>query len=191
MIRSVLFLIILMMIISCKEKTWTVTKLLYFTVYGVTYDSLSNPHLGINRYLEFNDKGQNKMARGKIYSKTESAPNHGLEIFTELKLDEKSISLIQETLGNKDYDSTYNSHWEPRCCYFLYETSDNKKKIITFGTNETTPYELEELMHHLEYFLEYQYRYKRIGHFSVDSMVLKLESEIFINYPPPPKPIME
>jgi len=179
------------MTISCKEKTWTITKLLYFTVYGVTYDSLGNPHLGINRYLEFNNNGLHKMAKGRIYSKTESTPTHGLEIFSELKLDEKSISLIQKTLANKDFDSTYNSHWEPRCCYFLYETSNNKKKIITFGTNETTPYEIEKLMHHLEHFLENQYRYKSIGQFSVDSMVIKLENKIFINYPPPPKSIIE
>lgn len=179
------------MLASCKEKTWTVSKFLYFTVYGVTYDSLDNPHLGIARYFEFNDKKLNKFARGRIYRKTEVASVNGLDTFYEQKIDEKTSSLIQETLAKKDFDSTYNKHWEPRCCYFLYKTSENENKIITFGTNDSTPFELKELMIYLDYLLDNQYRYKPVERFSVDSMVLKLEKEFFSNYPPPPKALIE
>lgn len=191
MIRIIIFVIIFLIITSCKEKTWTVSKFLYFKVHGVTYDSLNNPHLGIAWYFEFNDKKQNKLARGRIYSKTEIAPINGLDTFYQLNTDEKSYGLIQETLANRDFDSTYNSHWEPRCCYFLYKTSENKNKVITFGTNDSTPYELEKLMHHLDYLSENQHRYKPVVRFSVDSMVIKLEKEIFLNYPPPPKALIE
>lgn len=179
------------MLTSCKEKTWTVSKFLYFTVYGVTYDSLNNPHLGIAHYFEFNAKKPLIFAEGRIYSETEVAPINGLYKFYERPLDEESYNLIQETLANKDFDSTYNSHWEPRCCYFLYKTSEVKSRIITFGTNDSTPLELEKLMHYLNDLLEYQYRYKPVDRFSVDSMVLKLEKEMFSDYPPAPKARIE
>lgn len=185
MIRYILILSILLLL-SCKEKSWRIEKFLYLTVYGVTYDSLSNPHLGIFDYFEYSDKKTYRIAKGQFYMETEVAPINGLNAFYELKPDEKTTNLIQKTLSNKDFDSTYNSHWEPRCCYFFYQTSHSEKRIITFGTNQDTPYELSFLMQHLNSLTESQNKLKLEKPFSLDSLVNDFEKELFLKYPPLP-----
>jgi hypothetical protein len=153
-----------------------------------TQESLSG--LGKNMH---SDKGKIRIAKGQLYMKTEIAPLNGLNAFYELKTDQRTIDLIQETLSNKNFDSTYNSHWQPRCCYFLYKTSNNEERIITFGTDDDTPNELDFLMQQLNVLVltETQNKLKLKKPFSVDSMVVDIEKKIFSKYPPLPKPEVE
>ncbi|NVO10267.1 MAG: hypothetical protein HXX16_09930 [Bacteroidales bacterium] len=182
---SILIIVFLIFLNSCKEKPPTITKFIYIRVPGVVYDSLERPYLWILPYFEYQKDKQFKIATGKEFRRDSAAPPNGLNCYFELDKDKETIELINKTLLNKNFDSTYNAHIEPRCNYFLYETSDNKKRVITFGAGNF-PDGFKALLHHLNSLIYPENRLISIKPFVIDSMVVNMEKKVFSKYPPPP-----
>ena len=108
-----------------------------------------------------------------------------------METDTKTIEIINKTLSNRNYDSTYNVIFDVRCAYFFYETSDNRKRLIVFGKGGDIPYELIDLQQYLEK-LWYPTDHLTVSTpFLVDSMVMDFEKELFFKYPPGPRQIFK
>lgn len=181
---SILIIVFLIVLNSCKEKPLVIDKFIYIRVPGVVYDSLKRPYLWILPYFEYQKDSAFKIAIGRKFQRDSIAPPNGLNSYFELISDKKTIELINKTLLNKNFDSTYNTHVEPRCYYFLYETSDRKKRVITFGTG-SFPEGFIALLHHIDSLRYPENQLIPVKPFVIDSMVVNMERKIFLKYPPP------
>jgi len=181
-----LILLFVLFINSCKQKPLTVDKFVYYYVLDLDYDSLENPCLHKLVYFEYNKDHKFKIARSQFYGKVLSPP-HGLTSFYEMDVDNKTIELINKTFIDKNYDSTYNEIPDPRSYYFLYKTSDGKKRVITFDRKDF-PNQFMPFYNYLSELISTENRMIPIKPFIVDSMVIDIERKIFLKYPPLPSP---
>ncbi|MHC1705002.1 MAG: hypothetical protein AB9846_13920 [Tenuifilaceae bacterium] len=159
-------------------------KFVFFRVNNVVYDSLNNPCLGVILYFEYNKDGKDKVALGKVFHRDSIAPPHGLINFYELETKRKTLEIINETFCNRNYDSTYNEYFDPRCIYFFYETSNHEKKSISFGKGGDIPPELLNLFHYIEDSCISHGKLVKTRPFEINNMVTDFEKELFLKYPP-------
>ena len=127
------------------------------------------------------------MALGKFYDRDSIAPPHGLKNFYETSSNIKIKEQLKEYINDKSFDSTYNTYFDPRCSYFIYETSDKRIVIITFGKGDL-PNELLGLRRYLDSIINQEYLWITTKPFAVDSLFIEYESELFTKFPPPPRP---
>jgi|WetSurMetagenome_2_1015567.scaffolds.fasta_scaffold442210_1 hypothetical protein len=184
-----IILMLLLLTASCKKKQAVIEKFIYFRVSDLVYDSVGKPYLGIILYLQYNMEGKTLMSLGKFYERESIAPPNGLNSFYELNTDIKINELLDKTFINKSFDSTYNDYFEPRCFYFLYETSDKRTNVVTFGEG-AYPNSIRNLRHYLDSLISKNNLWTPTKPFFVDSLFIDYERNLFTNYPPPPKPMI-
>ncbi|NVO12310.1 MAG: hypothetical protein HXX16_20300 [Bacteroidales bacterium] len=166
---------------SCNDERPKIIKLVYFAGQNLTYDSLNNPHLSIRKYLEYTENSKIKVAKGHLYYDS-IAPLFGLDKFFEMEKDSAIQNIINKTLVNKKFDSTYYGNESPWYYFFLYETSDNK--IVKIGFHKKVlPDDLKKLYSYLDSLTTFKDR-KDIKPFEADYLVVELEKELFRIHPP-------
>jgi hypothetical protein len=183
--RNIYWLIALLFILySCKEKVPEINKFIFIDVKGLVYDSLKQPSIWIFPYFYYEKNNHFKIATCHYFNPDSIAPPYGLNDFYELAEDQITVALINKTLINRSFDSTYNFTNGARYRYFLYETSDNKKGVVKFGDGYI-PDGFGVLLNRLGVLGESDQLF-RVKPFVIDSMLIKFENKLFAKYPPPP-----
>jgi hypothetical protein len=184
-----IFVIFLVLTVSCIEKRSELRKLVYFTGQNLIYDSLNEPHLSIRRYLEYSKGMDIKIANGQFYNDS-IAPAFGLNKFFKLSTSHEMEEILNKALINKNFDSTYFANDSlPWYSYILFETSVNKTFIIGFNSDALPP-DLKGLCAYIETLIFSNDR-KQIDPYNVDNMVVDLEKDLFSAHPPPPRIILD
>jgi hypothetical protein len=124
-------LLVISVLISCStHKKERISKLIYFSGRGISYDSLKHPQLSLLNYFEYSNNNVVKLAKGKDYNSYKDghlqfgkAFPFSLNEFFTLVIPKELIENINDVLIDNSFDSVYDSksegwHYE----YLIFET---------------------------------------------------------------------
>jgi len=153
----------------------------------IYFDSLRNPNLLIDKYIEYNFTNQLKLAKGKQISyEDQNPPQFGLDRFYTTIPDKNLGSLIKSSIEEKDYDSTYLQKSRSKICVMIFKSGNNIKRIIYNKGN--LPSDLDSLHECLYNYFEKK-NLSTEKPFHTDSLVFEFQKYMFKRLPPPPPPL--
>lgn len=186
--KSSIILITVLFLFSCSHDNFkSVGKVVRFSVGSMcNYDSLGTPHLSIRSYVELSPANKMKIARGNLYYITErNAPPYSLGKFYESDMDDSLKVLIVNTLIKKSYDSSYVDSGDGIWYVLIYKINGKLKQI------EYTPDLIPKRLLALHLYLNKKIDSNNnipVNPFSVDSLLINYERQLFARHAPPPPP---
>lgn len=178
----ILILIFLCCVVfSCtSHKKESVKRFIYLKVRtNLISDSIGNPHLSLEEYLEYSINEKIKIATG--YTLNNKNP-HGLSDFSEYDKKNRLKKILDSTSSVNFYDSIYPMTGEDPFSVFIYQTTKGDKTII-YKDNKL-PKELSSLNDYIKYIINLK-NLKKIEHFDINNSVIDFEKQLFTRHPPP------
>jgi len=151
------------------------------------YDSLQNPSLIIEKYIEYDFSNHLKLAEGKWISIEEpNPPKFGLVDFYRITPNADLEQLIKSSIEEKDYDTSYLEKKHSSFGVIIFKTENKIKRITYYKGN--LPSELDSLQESLFSYFENKNLITEEP-FKIDSLVTEFQKYIFERNPPPPPPL--
>jgi hypothetical protein len=190
MSRPISVILLLIALVSCNGNKDLSNDVLIIASFNPTidYDSLSNPHLSIDKYIEYRlgheiliAKGTNSSDSNLVYRK------FGFVDFYKEKPIVELDNLINTTIKSTELDSFYFQKESEHTFVMIFKSGNLIKRICY--NEDCLPNELDSLSRVILRIADSN-TLEKIPKFKVDSLMINFEVYLFKIYPPPPPPIM-
>lgn len=179
--NAVIILTFCSVVFACtSHKEGSIKKFVYLRARtNLINDSLGNPHLSLEEYLEYSINEKIKVAKGYVL-----ANNEPYDLSDFFKYDDKDTlrKILENTLGVDSYDSIYHVTGEGSFSVFIYQTF-NGEKVIVYSDNQL-PSELNSLNSYIRNILSLK-NLEKVDHFDVNNCVIEFEKNLFTRHRPP------